>query len=286
MQTCLTDHDGCLDGLASPTPTILILVLVICSLGERSCDTLGQAFQITWMSLACRLCRIVSINLFLLHIPDRAGMRHNYQPSGLRGDDGTRVEYIRGENLSWEPSLNQQLPALAQQQNLSPRHALSSAFSMILTNFKKYVLRHSVVSRDIKFAPSFNRRTFGPVNSSKPESTPFQATRFIFLCIAWYTTSALSSNTGKTILISFSYPVTLTIIQFVFVASYCLLLMAPFIRFTKLRLPSCGIIKTTLPMGAFQVGGHILSSMAISRIPVSTVHTIKASLFGHQFESS
>jgi solute carrier family 35 protein E1 len=29
-------------------------------------------------------------------------------------------------------------------------------------------------------------------------------------------------------------------------------------------------------MGAFQVGGHIFSSMAISRMPVSTVHTIKA----------
>jgi len=29
-------------------------------------------------------------------------------------------------------------------------------------------------------------------------------------------------------------------------------------------------------MGIFQVGGHVFSSMAISRIPVSTVHTIKA----------
>lgn len=28
-------------------------------------------------------------------------------------------------------------------------------------------------------------------------------------------------------------------------------------------------------MGLFQVGGHIFSSIAISRIPVSTVHTIK-----------
>ncbi|WVN87762.1 uncharacterized protein L203_102957 [Cryptococcus depauperatus CBS 7841] len=32
----------------------------------------------------------------------------------------------------------------------------------------------------------------------------------------------------------------------------------------------------TLPLAAFQVGGHIFGSMAISRVPVSTVHTIKA----------
>jgi solute carrier family 35 protein E1 len=30
-------------------------------------------------------------------------------------------------------------------------------------------------------------------------------------------------------------------------------------------------------MAAFQVGGHIFSSLAISRVPVSTVHTIKVS---------
>jgi len=43
-----------------------------------------------------------------------------------------------------------------------------------------------------------------------------------------------------------------------------------------LRRPNRAIFRATLPMGAFQVGGHIFSSMAISRIPVSTVHTIKA----------
>jgi hypothetical protein len=51
--------------------------------------------------------------------------------------------------------------------------------------------------------------------------------------------------------------------------------MSPAIRFSKLRQPSIAILKNTLPMGMFQVGGHIFSSIAISRIPVSTVHTIK-----------
>ena len=73
----------------------------------------------------------------------------------------------------------------------------------------------------------------------------------------------------------FRYPVTLTFVQFGFVAAYCLLFMSPIIRFSRLRRPTRAILRDTLPMGCFQVGGHIFSSMAISRIPVSTTHTIK-----------
>ena len=100
---------------------------------------------------------------------------------------------------------------------------------------------------------------------------------FILLCGLWYSTSALSSNTGKAILNQFRYPITLTFVQFGFVAFYCLLFMSPAIRFTRMRKPSRAILRSTFPMGLFQVGGHIFSSIAISRIPVSTVHTIKVS---------
>jgi solute carrier family 35 protein E1 len=102
--------------------------------------------------------------------------------------------------------------------------------------------------------------------------------RFILLCALWYSSSALSSNTGKQILIQFRYPITLTFVQFGFVAGYCLLCMSPLVRFSTLRRPTRAIIMNTLPMGMFQVGGHVFSSMAISRIPVSTVHTIKVRL--------
>lgn len=101
--------------------------------------------------------------------------------------------------------------------------------------------------------------------------------KFVSLCALWYLSSALSSNTGKAIMLIFKYPVTLTIVQFGFIATYCLLLGSPWVRLTKLRKPTAPILKNTLPMAAFQVGGHISSSMAISRIPVSTVHTIKVS---------
>lgn len=101
--------------------------------------------------------------------------------------------------------------------------------------------------------------------------------RFILLCCLWYTSSALSSNTGKSIMLIFNFPVTLTFVQFGFIAGYCLLLASPLVGLTKIRRPSAAVLRSTIPMAAFQVGGHISSSFAISRIPVSTVHTIKVS---------
>ncbi|EMD39159.1 hypothetical protein CERSUDRAFT_47633 [Gelatoporia subvermispora B] len=116
-----------------------------------------------------------------------------------------------------------------------------------------------------------------PSDDTSRLAMPSAATlRFILLCSLWYTSSALSSNTGKAILTRFRYPVTLTFVQFGFVAGYCLLFMSPLVRFSTFRRPTKAILQSTLPMGIFQVGGHIFSSMAISRIPVSTTHTIKA----------
>ncbi|KAF7356405.1 Glucose-6-phosphate phosphate translocator 1 [Mycena venus] len=115
-----------------------------------------------------------------------------------------------------------------------------------------------------------------PIATSSALSVQASNLKFVLLCTLWYTSSALSSNTGKAIMTQFRYPVTLTFVQFGFVAGYCLLFMSPVIRFSRLRRPTRQIIQNTLPMGMFQVGGHIFSSLAISRIPVSTVHTIKA----------
>ena len=123
-------------------------------------------------------------------------------------------------------------------------------------------------------SPSGDSSKVRPLTAAAPTAS---TVKFVLLCALWYSSSALSSNTGKAILIQFRYPVTLTLVQFAFVAAYCLLFCSPWIRFSKLRRPNRHILRSTLPMGVFQVGGHIFSSMAISRIPVSTVHTIKVS---------
>ncbi|KAG0641992.1 triose-phosphate transporter family-domain-containing protein [Tuber brumale] len=108
--------------------------------------------------------------------------------------------------------------------------------------------------------------------------------KLIALCLIWYLSSALSNTSSKTILNSFPQPVTLTVIQFAFVSSWCILLSV-FAKFTMLRsvpglagglrFPTRAVIATTAPLAIFQVGGHITSSIATQKIPVSLVHTIK-----------
>lgn len=171
--------------------------------------------------------------------------------------------------LGEKPALNGEIPCARQSSS-----RLAPGASQ-LARFRKFLSRYSIFS-DLASASSNSRRSIGPLTTPSPYASAASMSRFILLCSFWYTTSALSSNTGKTILNQWNHPVTLTIIQFAFVAGYCLLFMSPVIQFTKLRPPTGAILRSTLPMGMFQVGGHMFSSIAISKIPVSTVHTIKA----------
>ncbi|KAL2264408.1 hypothetical protein VTK26DRAFT_3295 [Humicola hyalothermophila] len=110
--------------------------------------------------------------------------------------------------------------------------------------------------------------------------------KLIVLCIMWYWSSALTNTSSKTILTAFDKPATLTWVQFGFVSSYCIVSSFLASTFPQLRTavpalkhpirhPSRDVIKTTLPLAAFQIFGHLFSSNATSKIPVSLVHTIK-----------
>ncbi|KAK1597646.1 triose-phosphate transporter [Colletotrichum navitas] len=110
--------------------------------------------------------------------------------------------------------------------------------------------------------------------------------KLIGLCVLWYTSSALTNTSSKSILTAFDKPATLTLIQFAFVATYCILFawlanVFPSLKTAipalkhGIRYPSRDVIKTTMPLAAFQIFGHLLSSTATSKIPVSLVHTIK-----------
>jgi len=99
--------------------------------------------------------------------------------------------------------------------------------------------------------------------------------KFISLCLLWYLSSAITNNTGKHILNHFNFPVTLTWVQFGFVAIFCFV-SSRILGFSRLRRPTKQVLSTTLPLALFQIGGHIFSSVATSMVPVSFVHTIKA----------
>lgn len=79
---------------------------------------------------------------------------------------------------------------------------------------------------------------------------------------------------------------TLTVVQFLSVCCWCLFTAAlaraykpvresiPILKNGIMR-PTKDVLVYTLPLTAFQIGGHILNSDAMARIPVSLVHTIK-----------
>jgi len=99
-------------------------------------------------------------------------------------------------------------------------------------------------------------------------------------------TSIFTNMSSKAILTALPKPITLTTVQFAFVSGWCLVLAMfarkyprlkqtmPFLKY-GIRSPSKELIMATLPLTCFQIGGHILSADATSRIPVSLVHTIK-----------
>jgi solute carrier family 35, member E1 len=110
--------------------------------------------------------------------------------------------------------------------------------------------------------------------------------KFVFLCLLWYMSSALSNNSAKQILTAFKYPVTLTFVQFAFISGWCIALamiqqlrgrnsVALFGAKSGIRHPTRQIILTTLPLSLFQIAGHVFGSLATSQIPVSVVHTVK-----------
>ncbi|ORY74374.1 triose-phosphate transporter family-domain-containing protein, partial [Protomyces lactucae-debilis] len=107
--------------------------------------------------------------------------------------------------------------------------------------------------------------------------------RFVCLCILWYSSSALTNTSSKTFLNALDAPVTLTLVQFFFVAAWTALLAQlgfifrlGFLGTSPIRRIDMHVWRATAPMSLFVLGGHLFSSFATSKIPVSTVHTIKA----------
>lgn len=137
-------------------------------------------------------------------------------------------------------------------------------------------------------------------DAARGRSTP--VVPLVLLCVLWYLSSALSSNTSKGLMSRrsvwhmadgqrltvpvrepplFPYPVTLTLLQFVFVNVLCYVgtrreLLGDWTLAPRLVPITLSRIREVGQISVFNVLGHALGSVAISRVPVSMVHTIKA----------
>lgn len=72
----------------------------------------------------------------------------------------------------------------------------------------------------------------------------------------------------------YRFPLTLTLVQFAFVSIFSLLY--GLIVSAEIKRPTMQVLKSTAPLGFFQIFGHILSSTALTFVSVSFSHTIKA----------
>lgn len=165
--------------------------------------------------------------------PPQAGRGASWLASLTPGSARAFFPYNSGAKHPWE----------------SPDDLHANA-SIRLRNIKRTLLR--------RFSPwthngSSRAGTLHAMSSApglSPTLVPSVSTvQFVLLCALWYATSALSSNTGKVIMLEFRYPITLTFVQFAFVAAYCLLFMSPLVGFSSLRSPTKAIFHSTVPMG-------------------------------------
>jgi len=91
-----------------------------------------------------------------------------------------------------------------------------------------------------------------------------------------YLSSSLSNNLSKHILRDFHHPMTLTMLQFLFLGAFSLLIM----RGLKLHpfqvISRHKFIQLVLPLGIGHIIGHLLTAISLDHVAVSFVHTIKA----------
>jgi len=94
------------------------------------------------------------------------------------------------------------------------------------------------------------------------------------LILGWYCSSALHSNYSKKVLKQYKHPVTMTYIQFLSTVIFSMI--SHILSFTELKNLSKYVIKQTLPLSIFQIGGHLLNSYSLSLVSVNFLQTIKA----------
>lgn len=102
-----------------------------------------------------------------------------------------------------------------------------------------------------------------------------ESMRFIIWCTLWYASSAATNNVSKQIMNSYKYPVTLTYVQFGFVALFCYI-FGQGMGYTKIQRPARPVLKQMMILSLFQIAGHVFSSVALTMVTVSFAHTIKA----------
>lgn len=103
--------------------------------------------------------------------------------------------------------------------------------------------------------------------------------RVVLLCVVWYLISSGNNVVGKTLLNEFPYPMTVTMVQLLSIASFS----SPVLRLMGVR-PRSDISwsyykRLIIPLAFGKSVSSVLSHVSIWRVPVSYAHTGNFSSF-------
>ncbi|KAK8401046.1 hypothetical protein O3P69_002671 [Scylla paramamosain] len=106
----------------------------------------------------------------------------------------------------------------------------------------------------------------------------WEIVRVVLLCVAWYLISSGNNVVGKTLLNEFPYPMTVTMVQLVSIATCS----SPVLRWMKVRRRSdiswSYYKRIIIPLALGKFIASVFSHVSIWRVPVSYAHTVKATM--------
>jgi len=108
-----------------------------------------------------------------------------------------------------------------------------------------------------------------------PLHTLVENRKLLFYCTGWYLCSSVTSTLNKAILNDFPQPMTVTLISFLLTVVISLA-FGYVLPFTKPHRPSKRVLRTMLPYSICRIVNHSLATLALSLMPVSLMHTVKA----------
>jgi len=102
--------------------------------------------------------------------------------------------------------------------------------------------------------------------------------RIIFICICWYIVSSSNGVLGKTILSQFPFPMTVTMVQLLSIATWSPPLLA-LLGVRQYQTSNWSYhLRMLFPLAFAKFLSSVLAHVSVWKVPVSYAHTVKASM--------
>eukprot|EP01137_Pigoraptor_chileana_P019777 Opistho-2@81274 len=102
------------------------------------------------------------------------------------------------------------------------------------------------------------------------------AVRVVMICFFWYFSSACANNVGKSALLRFPFPMTVTLVQLLSISLYMTIVLRVLKVYPQQPITRESYIALILPLALGKIFASVASQVSIWRVPISYAHTVKA----------